>query len=404
MVNLLLIGIKYLSSAVSFFFSQTLSFEMELQMRNVSNITQPIQPTEPLLTPQAKIISYSFLFLWSFIGNVLVIAVVYWNKNLRTSFNYLIVNMAVSDLFVPLAAVPLQIFESTRDRRNEWFAKGPFGEALCKLSFFLVDISPGVSVFSLVIIAFNRFFAIAYPVRGLNTFHRKKDLFLIGLTWVVPCALLSSHFYTLRLHYTEQEEYPQCVRRWDPAFDNKSAQDIFIGILIIAVFVIPFIIITTLYAVMIHKIIKASKQAATMMNRRQTLYRQKKNKQIFYLSVIIVVGFAVLWGPFFIYLFILQYIWVAEPPIPLEQVNFIFFIFQFMGYSTAIFNPTIYFLFFQNYRQGLQKMLTGKTRRVKRSSQLFSRSQGNRLSRLSLLTDSINEYLSKKRRSKTSAV
>lgn len=49
-----------------------------------------------------KIALFVLIILTAVVGNILIIVVVAWNKRLRTTTNYYIVNLAVSDLFVTM--------------------------------------------------------------------------------------------------------------------------------------------------------------------------------------------------------------------------------------------------------------------------------------------------------------
>lgn len=56
--------------------------------------------TQPFIHVVAKISVYVIIILTALVGNVLVILVVVKNKRMRTTTNYFIVNLAVSDLMV----------------------------------------------------------------------------------------------------------------------------------------------------------------------------------------------------------------------------------------------------------------------------------------------------------------
>ena len=80
-------------------------------------------------TTKAATIATGFLVLFlSLMGNFLVVAVFYRNKTLRTPVHYLIVNMAVSDLIIPVVFVPLVIAEQYYD--GLWIFDGVTGTLL----------------------------------------------------------------------------------------------------------------------------------------------------------------------------------------------------------------------------------------------------------------------------------
>ena len=65
-----------------------------------------------------KIFCYCVVLLVSVFGNSLLIAIIKKNKRLGTITNYLIVNMAVSDIVITVLAVPRQITEILAEPRR----------------------------------------------------------------------------------------------------------------------------------------------------------------------------------------------------------------------------------------------------------------------------------------------
>ena len=93
---------------------------------------------------------YCLMFVVSMVGNIFIGIVVYKTKNMRKPINFLIVNMAMSDLLFPIFLFPRIV---TRLYVDSWLISGSLGQALCKLLTFLADTSASVSIQSLVLIA-----------------------------------------------------------------------------------------------------------------------------------------------------------------------------------------------------------------------------------------------------------
>ena len=109
-----------------------------------------------------EIISYSLILVVSLIGNSLIGLIVYKTPNMRKPINYLITNMAMSDLLFPLFTIPPLLAELQYD----WLISGPLGLALCKLFSYLPLVSYSVSGQSHVLIAVDRFVAVVFPLRS----------------------------------------------------------------------------------------------------------------------------------------------------------------------------------------------------------------------------------------------
>ena len=65
-----------------------------------------------------KILAYSIVLIVSLFGNSVIIATVISNRRMQTTVNYLIANMAASDLFISVFAVPMKISEIVKGRRR----------------------------------------------------------------------------------------------------------------------------------------------------------------------------------------------------------------------------------------------------------------------------------------------
>lgn len=112
-----------------------------------------------------KTLIYCLIFIISLAGNSLIGIIVYKRKRMRTSTNFLIVNMAMSDLLLPIFLFPKVVTELYVD---SWLIGGALGQALCKLHIFLSDVSVTVSTQSLTLITVDRFRAVVFPLRSLN--------------------------------------------------------------------------------------------------------------------------------------------------------------------------------------------------------------------------------------------
>lgn len=117
------------------------------------------------------------------IGNALVAATFMKTSNLRTSTNYYIVNMAVSDLLCPFFNWPLYASEGMLTPNT--LISEPWASSVCKLGMYFRAVSQVVSVLSLVLIALDRFITIVYPLKGIML-NVKIRVVLLFLSWLIP--------------------------------------------------------------------------------------------------------------------------------------------------------------------------------------------------------------------------
>ena len=117
----------------------------------------------PTATRIGKTFAYCLLFLVSLVGNTFVAMIVFKTKTLRKPFNFLTVNMAMSDLLSPIFLFPCNLVLT---HTRSWLIGGPLGQVLCKLIICAPNVSRAVSIQSLVLITVDRFGAVKFPLRS----------------------------------------------------------------------------------------------------------------------------------------------------------------------------------------------------------------------------------------------
>uniref|UniRef100_A0A1A9ZC48 G-protein coupled receptors family 1 profile domain-containing protein n=1 Tax=Glossina pallidipes TaxID=7398 RepID=A0A1A9ZC48_GLOPL len=95
------------------------------------------------------------------LGNALVILVVMVNQQMRSTTNLLIINLAVSDILFVIFCVP---FTATDYMLPEW----PFGDPWCKYVQYMIVVTCHCSVYTLVLMSFDRFLAVVHPVTSMS--------------------------------------------------------------------------------------------------------------------------------------------------------------------------------------------------------------------------------------------
>ena len=110
-----------------------------------------------------KVSAWSLIFLLSSIGNVLMITTVLKTRALHSNNSFFMVNMAISDLLVPLFVVPQQVMSEIAG--YAWHVYGVFGACVCKIIHFAGEISIPVSILTMIVIAVERFHCVVFPLR-----------------------------------------------------------------------------------------------------------------------------------------------------------------------------------------------------------------------------------------------
>ena len=247
-------------------------------------------------TTQISILEFSALlafhvvvFIGSFVGNSLVILLVYKNvhKKMRTTMNLFVVNMATSDLLtttlVPLDLAVLEAGEWPIDRESTT------GSICCKLHFGSWYLSSGVSLLSLVAIAVDRFWAVFFPTkRPLTT--RRPSVVLTAI-WFISIVFVLPILMETKVTNKNSSGKLICL----PVFTSKPF--VFYHVSYFAVFGgLPIMVILILYPAILVKLWKRKIPGNPSVANQEL--RDRTNRKVTVLSVALMVAFIVSWLPY----------------------------------------------------------------------------------------------------------
>ena len=88
--------------------------------------------TKPLYMTVVVTLAYGIIFLCGFVGNAMVLVVVWRNKTMHSSTNMYLVNLGVADLLVIVVCMPAGLLEFFSD--EVWY----LGAAMCKCTCVLL--------------------------------------------------------------------------------------------------------------------------------------------------------------------------------------------------------------------------------------------------------------------------
>ena len=297
----------------------------------------------------AKTFAYCVIMVGSLAGNFLIAAIVFKIKSMRRTINYLIVNMAMSDLILPIFAFPRILTELYIGFR---LVDGAFGLALCKLAFFMQDVSTAVSVQSLVLIAVDRFGAVVFPFRP-PVVSAKLCPFYILATWIVAMAIHSPDFFVRKLG--ESRGRLACQLKWNEAFGESSSLENYYLALFLVLAVIPFALMTILYSIIIVKLKSQKMPGGESVSAKEQRKRMKRDRSVLKMVLAIVLGFAICWAPFNVFAFLTFFVWDKNTQLTCGLVHLKFSA-LFVAYASCAINPCICFIFSGNYREGLKSL------------------------------------------------
>ncbi|CAK9297040.1 unnamed protein product [Gordionus sp. m RMFG-2023] len=130
------------------------------------------------------IIPYGLLFILAVLGNAIVIVTLLKHKRVHTITNIYLINLAISDLILAVMCMPITLMAYL-------LKKFIFDITTCKIILFLQALSISSSVWTLVTISLERYFAICKPLfsRRWQTITHSLKIILLVWIWSIVNAL-----------------------------------------------------------------------------------------------------------------------------------------------------------------------------------------------------------------------
>ena len=260
--------------------------------------------------------------------------------------------MAVSDLLFPIFLFPWSLVNLYVD---SWSVSGPFGLALCKLSWFLPIVSTCVSIQSLVLIAVDRFLAVVVP-HSYPLISKKLCCVCILITWTIAMGISSPYLLTLKLETNEGKL--KCVVSWEDTFgESSSFADYMLSVIVIALY-IPLALLGVLYSIILYKLKSRRIPGEQLGNPDRK--NKKINRSVLKMAVATVVGFALCWTPVSIVNLLNLFSWKGK--VPCGTLFYILTIIPpYMAQANCAINPFICLFCSATYRQGLKRLINSFT-------------------------------------------
>jgi len=286
--------------------------------------------------------------LLSLLGNTAVIIIVSKNKRTRTTTNYLIVNMAASDLLISAFAVPRELTEIYTGPRG-WLIDGLAGLILCKLVYVFQDISTAVSIQSLVVMAIDRYRGVVYPFRRPIS-RSKVCKVVIPVIWSVAIGVHGIYFYTVGLMVQDNKTY--CTFSWVLKLEERKTQENYFIFISVVLILLPSCVIFSLYALIVLELKKRQRAGSTASILRNQ--RRREDGEIMKKILCIVFLFILCITPVTITALLYYFVWDWNIPCGMDNL---FHAAKFIFYSNASLNPCVYFALNGKYRKGLKDLL-----------------------------------------------
>ncbi|XP_053561383.1 pinopsin-like [Bombina bombina] len=216
----------------------------------------------------------------AFVVNGMVIIVTIRYKKLRSPLNYILVNLAVADLLVT-------IFGSTVSFTNNVNGYFTLGKSMCEVEGFMVSLTGIVGLWSLAILAFERYIVICKPM-GEFRFQQKHAVMGCAFTWIWALMWTSPPLIGW-CSYVPEGLGTSCGPNWYTGGANNNS---YIMTLFVTCFAMPLSMIIFSYT----SLLMALRAVAAQQKESETT--QRAEREVTRMVIAMVLAFLICWLPY----------------------------------------------------------------------------------------------------------
>ncbi|XP_050996011.1 C-C chemokine receptor type 5 [Acomys russatus] len=215
---------------------------------------------------------YSLVFIFGFVGNMLVFLILISCKKLKSMTDIYLFNLAVSDLLF-LLTLPIWAHYAA----NEWV----FGNIMCKLFTGLYHIGYFGGIFFIILLTIDRYLAIVHAVFALKARTVTFGVMTSGVTWVVAVFASLPEIILTRsqkegVHYTCSPHFPYTQYYFWKSFQTLK--------MVILSLVLPLLVMVICYSGILHTLFRCRNE-------------KKRHRAVRLIFAIMIVYF-LFWAPY----------------------------------------------------------------------------------------------------------
>ncbi|KAJ6626575.1 Allatostatin-A receptor, partial [Pseudolycoriella hygida] len=169
--------------------------EGNMSMKNFTTVCSADVDDEMIDAVVSKVVPIFFglIGVTGLIGNCLVVVVILSNPQMKSTTNMLIVNLAMADLLFVIFCIPFTAVDYLLSR---W----PFGDIWCKTVQYLIVVTVQASIYTLVLMSFDRFLCVVYPIASRSLRTERNTILAILIIW---CVILTISIPVIFAHGVE---------------------------------------------------------------------------------------------------------------------------------------------------------------------------------------------------------
>ncbi|XP_053547725.1 prolactin-releasing peptide receptor-like [Bombina bombina] len=305
---------------------------------------QLLQSFKALIIP-----CYSLVVFVGIFGNYLLIYVICKTKKMHNVTNFLVGNLAFSDMLMCATCVPLTLAYAFEPRG--WV----FGSFMCYFVFLMQPVTVFVSVFTLTVIAVDRYHAMVHPLRRRMTI--PTCAYILAGIWLLSCLMAAP-----ALVHTYHVEFPEldfsiCEEFWVGMEKKRLA---YAYSTLFLTYALPLIVISVSY-LRISVRLKNRVVPGNITN-IQAEWDRARRRKTFRLLVLVVVAFGVCWLPLHIFNIMKD---IDINLIDKQYFNLIQLLCHWFAMMSACTNSFLYAWLHDSFRGQLRKMFLWRRQKIR---------------------------------------
>ncbi|MXQ95744.1 hypothetical protein E5288_WYG018239 [Bos mutus] len=270
----------------------------------------------------------AYMFLLIVLGfpiNFLTLYVTVQHKKLRTPLNYILLNLAVADLFMVFGGFTTTLYTSL----HGYFVQpgGGLADSGC--------LAGEIALWSLVVLAIERYVVVCKPMSNFR-FGENHAIMGVAFTWVMALACAAPPLVGWSRYIPEGMQCSCGIDYYTP--HEETNNESFVIYMFVVHFIIPLIVIFFCYGQLVFTVKEAAAQ------QQESATTQKAEKEVTRMVIIMVIAFLICWLP---YAGVAFYIFTHQG----SDFGPIFMtIPAFFAKTSAVYNPVIYIMMNKQFR------------------------------------------------------
>ena len=220
-------------------------------------------------------VAFSLMVIINILGNSFVCLVVLRYRGMRAPINYLLVNLAVSDMMVALAITPQYVIKWTFQHPN-----GTAGDYMCMFitGGNFIWVGQAASTFSLVVVAVERYYAVVQPLSDRSRLTIRRLIAMVTAGWIYALFFDLPLFAVVR----HKDGVNHCIERWP----NKQLAEAYTIACFFVFGAIPVAAMIFLYSRVLCKLWKNGERTLLLAEQARIRARLKVTKMVLVVSII----------------------------------------------------------------------------------------------------------------------